>query len=329
MQLGIEHGRHSKRWSRTTEQWRPHLAQLWHELQRACRRWRKGHGYTGAVEAVPAATITECKKSAECPSGHRQHSKGCGAVTVHQAHGSSSMVTRRASMRTALLCGTVRELTQSLHGLQGLFAWDESQRNADWCHEVCNPAALSAVSSLHVKMSLYFEAKHECQSTKLGPVLPSSTFNVQTWHEAILLSNLDHVSCTGLNNIWIVKPSGKSRGRGIALFNSSSAALWYTTSSNDSQWIVQKYIERPLLVHRRKFDIRQWVLVSSWSPVTAWFYEECYLRFAVGKYSTRDLGIHAHLSNNSVTKSAQPDFQGACWCPAHEPPKAGRWVQYS
>ena len=29
-----------------------------------------------------------------------------------------------------------------------------------------------------------------------------------------------------------------------------------------SHFIIQKYIERPLLVHKRKFDIRVWVLLN-------------------------------------------------------------------
>ena len=115
----------------------------------------------------------------------------------------------------------------------------------------------------------------------------------------------------GLNNVWIVKPAGKSRGRGIALFNSAAAVKEYVRNSNDALWVSQKYIERPLRIHGRKFDIRQWVLVTSWSPLYAWFYDDCYLRFAAGRFSTVDLSAHAHLSNNSITKGASASFDGA------------------
>lgn len=124
------------------------------------------------------------------------------------------------------------------------------------------------------------------------------------------------------SNLWIVKPASKSRGRGIALFASLPKILRYVQASEQklSQWCVQKYIEKTMLISNRRFDVRQWVLVTSFDPLTVWFYNDCYVRFASEEYIVSSDGSQhshdkkwlgnpfKHLVNNSINKNNGEKF---------------------
>ena len=64
--------------------------------------------------------------------------------------------------------------------------------------------------------------------------------------------------------MWILKPALLNRGRGIQVFSSPKAVESYLSRGRrpNACYVVQKYIERPLLLSGRKFDIRQFVLLS-------------------------------------------------------------------
>jgi tubulin monoglycylase TTLL3/8 len=109
-------------------------------------------------------------------------------------------------------------------------------------------------------------------------------------------------------NMWIVKPAAKSRGRGIATFVDIPKLLKYVEAGSgfSSQWVVQKYMENQLLIAQRKFDIRQWVLVVDWNPLTIYFFDECYLRFSADEYDNAEAdNPFAHLSNTSIVNKSE------------------------
>jgi hypothetical protein len=104
----------------------------------------------------------------------------------------------------------------------------------------------------------------------------------------------------GTNGLWIVKPGWMSRGRGIQVLTSLSSIASYV---EEGPWVIQKYIENPLLVNKRKFDIRQWVLVTSTQSISAYFYKRCYLRFSTEEFDlSATENLFVHLTNNSVVK---------------------------
>ena len=68
-------------------------------------------------------------------------------------------------------------------------------------------------------------------------------------------------------------------------------------------YVLSRYIDRPLLVGGRKFDLRLYCLVTSFSPLRAYIHRQGFARFCAVPYSSSraDLADAAmHLTNVSV-----------------------------
>ncbi|KAM5165230.1 putative tubulin polyglutamylase TTLL2 [Mantella aurantiaca] len=96
---------------------------------------------------------------------------------------------------------------------------------------------------------------------------------------------------------WICKPTDMSRGRGIFVFRDIKDLAY------DCTVIVQKYITNPLLISGYKFDLRIYVCVTCFCPLTIYVYQEGLVRFATEKFNLSSLdNIFAHLTNTSINK---------------------------
>ena len=70
-------------------------------------------------------------------------------------------------------------------------------------------------------------------------------------------------------------------------------------------FILQKYIDRPLLIKGRKFDIRVFGTMTSINGcLKAYFYEDGYIRTSSTKYTSKTNDIFVHLTNDAVQKNA-------------------------
>lgn len=64
-----------------------------------------------------------------------------------------------------------------------------------------------------------------------------------------------------LGNLWIAKPAYGMDGTGLRIFN-DIRQLKRFLQAVENDWVVQKCIERPLLINNRKVSMRTWMLVT-------------------------------------------------------------------
>ena len=72
----------------------------------------------------------------------------------------------------------------------------------------------------------------------------------------------------------------------------------------DDVSVISKYITNPLLINGHKFDLRVYVLVTSFDPLRVYVYKEGLARFASEPYSTKFVKTnrYMHLTNYSINK---------------------------
>ena len=106
------------------------------------------------------------------------------------------------------------------------------------------------------------------------------------------------------DNVFILKPTSNSQGRGIAL---TVDPIHDISQLPSMDYVIQLYIPRPLLIDLKKFDLRIYVLITSIQPLTIFVHNEGLVRIASHRYENpTKKNIHdtqMHLTNYSINKN--------------------------
>ena len=90
-------------------------------------------------------------------------------------------------------------------------------------------------------------------------------------------------------------------------FNEIKQLVRDKSSKTNRTAILQKYIENPLLINKRKFDIRCYGLMTSINGnMLGFFYQDGYLRTSSKEFSVQNLNNkYIHLTNDAIQKNSE------------------------
>ena len=111
-------------------------------------------------------------------------------------------------------------------------------------------------------------------------------------------------------NLWLIKKINFNRGREIQVVSNLDQIIKQINQIKNEQkklkfLIIQKYIEKPLLYCKRKFDIRIWVLFTyliRTNKFEAYVFKEGHLKASSEIFDINSNDLFIHLTNYSVQK---------------------------
>ena len=104
---------------------------------------------------------------------------------------------------------------------------------------------------------------------------------------------------------WLRERAKEDRERAALLAALPPAAAAEAEAEAPEAFVAQRYLDAPLLVGGRKFDLRLYCTVTSFSPLTVWLYREGFARFTARRYTAEPATLSnpfVHLTNHAVQK---------------------------
>ncbi|KAK2507557.1 hypothetical protein MC885_015555 [Smutsia gigantea] len=223
---------------------------------------------------------------------------------------------RRDNPRFNLMLGERNRLPFGRLGHEpGLMQLVNYYRGAD---KLCRKASLVKLIKTSPELAescTWFPESYVIYPTNLKtPVAPAQNGiyppvnSSRTDEREFFLASYNRKKEDGEGNVWIAKSSAGAKGEGI-LISSEAAELLDFIDDQGQVHVIQKYLERPLLLEpgHRKFDIRSWVLVDH--QYNIYLYREGVLRTASEPYHIDNFQDKTcHLTNHCIQKEYSKNY---------------------
>ena len=82
--------------------------------------------------------------------------------------------------------------------------------------------------------------------------------------------------------MYIMKPCDSACGKGIKIIGKTTTVKYKASK----KYVLSEYIANPHLINGLKYDLRIYVVVTSFEPLKIYLFKEGLVRFATQKYTT-------------------------------------------
>ncbi|CEG40037.1 tubulin tyrosine ligase [Plasmopara halstedii] len=204
--------------------------------------------------------------------------------------------------------------------------WDEYE-NLDWknilagkvvANAYCIRKGISRKAQLSIYLAKYIMKNPACMLRRSLP----RTLVIDTWEaydESMFRFGISFRqrldSCLwevkqaleSESKTWIMKPSATNKGAEVNLIRDFQKLRSIVNEWTDiREWVVQEYIERPLLLRGRKFHIRAYVLAVG--GIKVYVYQHCLVLCALEQYCEADIDNNFSHITNTWLQQSHPDF---------------------
>jgi len=268
------------------------------------------------VETVPTEEIESCLESVQMPVTLAVKPR----LNLPQAKRMKSRPKDPVTICTSRCRGSYRVVQVALEQIGWKdVASDGKDASVVWLEHSDSSEGLAPIQTVsRIEAFLHLCRKAplaKCLSPWMEELPDAFSFFPETWVLPRDAADLE-TAMTRAKATYIAKPSTGTQGQGIIL-----ARRWSDLSdvmkrskpvgeaSATSEYVVQRYISRPLLLDGLKFDMRIYAIVTSVVPLRAYLFKEGLARFCTVPYQPpKDGNLQEacmHLTNFAVNKKSK------------------------